>query len=108
MLANYCPKSSKILTFLKTLIFFINDDRWKNLRDYYTDEYGNKLVTFVFGIFISMLCPLFFVIQNIILGLCINGGLNLEKLKPVFMSTKSQIIVIYDMTLTPFFSFFPG
>jgi len=85
---------------MKTLIFLVNDPRWSNLRDYYTDKYGKEIITFIFGIIISLICPFLFVLQNFLLGLCINNGrINLENVKRVLKTTKTQIILIYDMSL---------
>ena len=82
------------------MVFCIHDERWNNLRDFYTDEYGKDILTFVFGIIISLVCPFLFCVQNILLGLCIsNGGINLDNFKRILTTTKTQIIVIYDMSM---------
>ena len=85
----------------KTLIFLNQDERWSNFREYCLDEktYGKKNVTFVFGIVISLICPFTFGLQNILLGLVLNGGINKDIISHVLSTTKTQLVVIYDTSL---------
>ena len=86
---------------------FLNDDeRWQNLREYYLEPDGlesdkeTTRVTFVFGAIISFICPLVFVVQNILLGLILtNGKFNLQTFTHVFNTTKYQLVVIYDLSM---------
>jgi len=85
----------------KTLIFLNHDERWSNFREYCFDEehYGKYLVTLVFGIIISVICPFTFGLQNILLGLVLNGRINKDIMSHVFRTTETQLIVVYDITL---------
>ena len=41
--------------------------------------------------------------QTILLGLCVGSGkLNMDKITHVLMTLKTQLVLIYDTTLTPF------
>ena len=56
---------------------------------------------------ISLICPFVFGIQTILLGLFVGSGkLNMEKIAHVLMTLKTQLVLIYDITLTPFFNQF--
>jgi len=85
----------------KTVIFLNHDERWSNFREYCFDEenYGKKNVTFVFGIVISLICPFTFYLQNILLGLVLNGRINKDIISHVLSTTKAQLVVIYDPSL---------
>ena len=83
----------------KTLIFLNHDERWSNYREYCFDEYGRKNVTLVFGIVISVICPFIFGLQNILLGLLLNGRINKDIISHVLRTTKTQLVVIYDTSL---------
>jgi len=85
----------------KTLIFLNHDERWSNFREYYLDEenYGKKNVTFVFGIVITVICPFTFGLQNLLLGLVLNGRINKKIINHVLRTTRTQLVVIYDTSL---------
>jgi len=89
------------VTFPKTLVFLNNDERWSNFREYCFDEenYGKKNVTFVFGVVISVICPFILGLQNLLLGLVLNGGINNDIISHVLRSTNNQLVVIYDISL---------
>ena len=62
-------------------------------------EWGS---TFIFGLIIFIVCPVFFQIQNILLGMCLfEDSMKhfAHALFHVVQSTKVQLIVIYDLTL---------
>jgi len=86
---------------LKTLLFLNDDERWSNYREYCFDEenYGKKTGTFVFGIVISVICPFTFGLQNVLLGLVLNGRINKDIISHVLRTTKTQLLVIYDTRL---------
>ena len=85
----------------KTLIFLNHDERWSNFREYCFDEenYGKKYVTFVFGVVISLICPFTFGLQNVLLGLVLNGRINKNILNHALSTTKTQLVLIYDTSL---------
>jgi len=85
----------------KTLIFLNHDERWSNFREYCFDEenYGKYIVTLAFGIVISIICPFTFGLQNILLGLVLNGRMNKDIIRHVLSTTKTQLVVIYDTRL---------
>ena len=88
------------MTFSQTLVFLNNDERWNNLREYSINVYGVKSVTCVFGVVISIICPFIFGLQNILLGLMVtNGEFGKETLNHILQSTRTQLVVIYDLTL---------
>ena len=82
-------------------MFLNNDERWSNFRDYFFDEqnYGTKKVTFVLGVIISFICPFIFYLQNVLLGLIVNGKFNKDTLCHVFITTQTQLVVIYDTSV---------
>ena len=87
-------------TFYQTLVFLNNDERWNNLRNYCFKEYGVKVVTFIFGLVISFICPFMFRIQNMMLGLALtNRKLNKDTVRHVLKSMKNQLVIIHDLRL---------
>ena len=82
-------------------MFLNNDERWSNFREYcfYEENYGTKNVTFVFGIVISVICLFTFALQNVLLGLVLNGRINKDIISHVLLTTKKQLVVIYDTSL---------
>jgi len=52
-----------------------------------------------FGVVISVICPLTFGLQNILLGLVLNGRVNKDIMSHVFRTTETQLILVYDTTL---------
>jgi len=89
------------LTLSKTLVFLNHDERWSNFREYCFDEknYGTKYVTFVFGIVISIISPFTFGLQNVLLGLVLNGRINKGIISHALSTTKTQLVLIYDINL---------
>ena len=89
------------MTLAKTLVFLNDDERWSNFREYCFDEenHGKKNVTFVFGIVISVICPFTSGLQNVLLGLVLNGKINKDIISHVLRSTNQQLVVIYDTSL---------
>ena len=85
----------------KTLIFLNHDERWNNFREYCFDEenYGKYIVTLTFGVIISVICPFTFGLQNILLGLVLNGRINKDIISHVYKTTETQLVVVYDTTL---------
>jgi len=85
----------------KTLIFLNHDERWSNFREYCFEEekYGKNIVTLVFGIVISVICPFTFGLQNMLLGLVLNGAINKDIISHVLRTTKKQLVVVYDTSL---------
>jgi len=85
----------------KTLVFLNDDERWRNFREYSFDEenYGKKNVTFVFGIIISVICTFIFGLQNVLLGLVLNGRFKMDIISHVLGTTKTQLLLIYDTSL---------
>ena len=63
------------------------------------ENYGTKNVTFVFGIVISVICPFTFGLQNVLLGLVLNGRINKDIISHVLNTTKTQLVVVYDTSL---------
>ena len=85
---------------VQALSFLTNDARWDNLRIYYIEQYGQPLVTFVFGLVISFICPLLFGMQNVLLAVILNyGKLNKATLWQIIKTLDKQLIVIYDLSL---------
>ena len=81
-------------------MFLNNDERWNNLREYYFENYDEKLVTFIFGLIINIICPYLFQIQNVVLGLFVTTGiLNKENFLHILNTTSYQLVAIYDLTL---------
>ena len=89
------------MTLPKTLIFLNHDERWSNFREYCFNEenYGKNIVTLVFGIVISVICPFIFGLQNILLALVLNGRINKDIIRHILRTTKTQLVVIYDTSL---------
>ena len=85
----------------KTLIFLNHDERWSHFREYCFDEenYGKNIVTLVFGIIISVICPFTFGLQNVLFGLVLNGRINKDIISHALRTTKTQLVVIYDTSL---------
>ena len=46
-----------------------------------------------------MICPFTFGLQNVLLGLVLNGGINKDIISHVLRTTKTQLVVIYETGL---------
>ena len=58
------------------------------------------MVTFVFGVIISFICPFLFRIQNLLLGLCVgNRSISISNIREIFLTTKIQLVLIYDTSI---------
>jgi len=80
-------------------VFLNNDERWSNFRDYCFDGHGAIKITFVFGVIISFVCPFIFYLQNVLLGFIVSGQFNKDTLRHVFITTQTQLVVIYDTSV---------
>ena len=73
----------------QTLNIIHEDKRWINLRTYLTDIIGDFGVTLIGGVIVSLVCPVMFIVSNVLLGI----GLNFTSLmKGEFGSTLNHII----------------
>lgn len=82
-----------------TVIFLHRDERWKNLRFYLLEEYGEKQVTFIFGFIIWIICPMMFAIQYVLLGMVLSNGPFKKSWKIFLRTIKSmihQLLIIHD------------
>lgn len=86
--------------FIKTVIFLHVDERWDNLRIHLLYLFGSRGTTFMFGVIISIVCPLMFGLQNVILGMVLtNGPINKSTFYHVIRSLQYQLVVLYDTSL---------
>ena len=72
------------------------------MRFYLFENLGERVTTFFFGLIIFIICPVFFCLQNIFLGMCLfeNSHKNwAHALRHVVRSMKRQLVVLYDITL---------
>ena len=83
-------------------MFLHVDERWNNSRSYLLEKLGQPLTTFIFGLIISIVCPVLFLFQNILLGMCLSEESITNfahALRHVVRSLRVQLFVLYDFTL---------
>ena len=90
----------------QTVFFLYEDEKWVNLRTHWMhpDVYGEQLTTFIFGVIISIVCPLFFILQNLCFGCVLNyysiwKGHAVKVLCHIFKTMTQQTIVLVDTAL---------
>ena len=91
----------------KIIYLLHNDSRWENLRSYLLKVLGTRLTSFIFGLAITMVCPLMSMFQVFSFGLVMNilsfrSGKILIVLKHILVKMKHQLIIIIDSSVMKF------